>query len=245
MIAPAQVGLLDIDLCGPSVPRMLGLQDCDVIQGTNGWIPVHVPLENKSSDEDHADGSLHVMSVGFLQSNPNNAVIWRGPKKNAMIRQFVTGVEWPSLDYLVIDTPPGTSDEHISIVESLTEAGHPPDGAILVTTPQGIAVADVRREVTFCRQGKIPIVGIIENMSGYVCPHCQECTNVFSKGGGQKLASYADIPFLGDIPIDPKLANLVDEGDSCKYTKLFATSSTAQKFVVVSDLLVKNKFINQ
>jgi Mrp family chromosome partitioning ATPase len=221
-----RVGILDIDLCGPSIPRMLGLEQAEVTQSENGWIPVSTPGEP----------SLAVMSIGFLLKGRDSAVIWRGPKKNAMIKQFLTDVNWGELDYLVIDTPPGTSDEHISVVETL-RAGRNPDGAILVTTPQGLSIGDVRREIGFCKKADIAILGIIENMSGYVCPHCSECANLFSKGGGQALAQFANIPYLGSIPIDPKLGESLEEG--INYVQAFQDSEAAQRFKTISRNLLE------
>ncbi|KAK3705181.1 hypothetical protein QZH41_013962, partial [Actinostola sp. cb2023] len=178
-----KVGLLDVDLCGPSVPRMMNLENQDVHQCSDGWVPVYTSPDQR----------LGVMSIGFLLQNRDDAIVWRGPKKNAMIKQFLTDVCWGELDFLIIDTPPGTSDEHITVVENLRQ--YNPDGAILVTTPQGMAITDVRREVTFCHKTKIPVIGMIENMSGFVCPPCSECTNVFSKGGGEALAQECKVPF--------------------------------------------------
>ncbi|KAK3789040.1 hypothetical protein RRG08_063756 [Elysia crispata] len=198
--AGKKIGILDVDLCGPSIPKMFSLEGRDIHQCNEGWLPVYV-------DKDQRIG---VMSIGFLLSGADEAVVWRGPKKNAMIKQFLSDVYWQDVDYLVIDTPPGTSDEHITVMESLK--GYNPDGAILVTTPQAVAVGDVRRELTFCRKTGIPVVGLVENMSGYVCPHCSECTNIFSKGGGQALAEQTDIPFLGSVPIDSKLTYSLDTG---------------------------------
>jgi len=195
-----KVGILDVDLCGPSVPQMLGLKGHEVHQCSDGWVPVYTDSSR----------SLAVMSIAFLLKNDNDAVVWRGPKKNAMIKQFMTEVCWDGTEYLIIDTPPGTSDEHITTVENLKSLN--PDGAVLVTTPQDVATADVRRELSFCRKTNIPILGIIENMSGYVCPNCSECTNIFSSGGGKLLAEYAKVPFLGTIPIDPSLAAAEEKG---------------------------------
>ncbi|CAG0913783.1 unnamed protein product [Notodromas monacha] len=155
-----KVGLLDIDLCGPSIPRMLSLEGNVVHQSDDGWIPVYTD-DTKT---------LGVMSIGFLTKSRDEPVIWRGPKKTAMIRQFLQDVCWGELDWLVIDTPPGTSDEHITIAENLRDV--PNCRAVLVSTSQMVAVNDVRREITFCRKLSIPMVGIIENMSGYVCPNC-------------------------------------------------------------------------
>ncbi|KHJ40512.1 cytosolic Fe-S cluster assembly factor CFD1 family protein [Trichuris suis] len=180
-----RVGILDADLCGPSVPKLLGLQGKQVHQSSGGWVPVYTDSSKR----------LAVMSIGFLLSNEDDAVIWRGPKKNAMIKDFVNSVAWESLDYLIVDAPPGTSDEHISIVEA-------------------VSMDDVRREITFCSKANIPVIGLIENMSGYVCPHCSECTNIFSSGSGEQLCSYAGIPFLGRLPIDPKLSEAMELGQS-------------------------------
>lgn len=189
---------MDVDLTGPSIPRMLGLDGQSIRQSQDGWVPVYAD----------ASQSLAVMSVGFLLKSKNDSVVWRGPKKNAMIRQFLGDVRWGSLDYLIIDTPPGTSDEHISIMEYL----HPFNPkAILVTTPQAISLADNLRTLDFCKKTGLPLIGLIENMSGYICPHCAECTNVWGKGGGEALANREGIRFLGRIPIDPKLVRVLDD----------------------------------
>jgi Mrp family chromosome partitioning ATPase len=161
------------------------------------------------------------MSIGFLAGR-DEAVVWRGPKKTGMIQKFLTDVVWGELDYLVIDTPPGTSDEHMTVVECLRTVHL--DGAVLVTTPQGVALADVRREATFCVKMKVPILGVVENMSGFVCPHCAECTNLFATGGGERLAAEIQCPFLGRIPIDPQLGQLVGEGQN--YLEAFEGSGT-------------------
>jgi len=147
--------------------------------------------------------------VGFLLRDRGDSVVWRGPRKTALVRQFLTDVLWGDLDYLLSDTPPGTSDEHISVTEQLRAMN--PDGAVLVTTPQGVATADVRKELSFCRKVGLNVLGIIENMSGYVCPHCAECTNVFSTGGGEGMAEQFGVPFLGRVPIDPKFLLLLEE----------------------------------
>ncbi|XP_026498972.1 cytosolic Fe-S cluster assembly factor Nubp2 homolog [Vanessa tameamea] len=195
-----KVGLLDIDLCGPSVPYLLNLEDQNIHQGSGHWIPVYLDKEKK----------LAVMSIGFLLKSRNDAVVWRGPKKTSMIKQFLEDVYWQDLDYLIIDTPPGTSDEHITVMENLRNV--PQCSAIIVTTPQQVAIEDVRKEITFCRKTGIPIMGLIENMSGYECPTCSECTNIFSTGGGKSLAEISKIKFLGSIPIDPRIGALAGKG---------------------------------
>ena len=202
-----KVGILDVDLCGPSIPRMLGLEGRSVEQSAEGWTPVYV-------------GDLAVMSMGFLTPDRTAAVVWRGPKKTAVIGQFIRDVNWAKtdLDYLIIDTPPGTSDEHISVVQELKSFAL--DGVVLVTTPQNISLGDVRREISFCKKANLTIFGVVENMSGFVCPHCQECTRIFSSGGGQELAKMTQIPYLGSIPIDPSIGEYLD-GDSANLQKLF------------------------
>ncbi|XP_053327365.1 cytosolic Fe-S cluster assembly factor NUBP2 [Spea bombifrons] len=198
--AGKKVGILDVDLCGPSIPRMLNAQGQDVHQCDSGWVPVYVDQEK----------TISLMSIGFLLERPDDAVVWRGPKKNAMIKQFISDVAWGELDFLIVDTPPGTSDEHISTVEALR--AFKPMGAILVTTPQAVSVGDVRRELTFCKKTGLAVIGIVENMSGFVCPHCTECTNIFSKGGGEELARHAGVPFLGCVPLDPLLCQSLEQG---------------------------------
>uniref|UniRef100_A0A2S2N770 Cytosolic Fe-S cluster assembly factor NUBP2 homolog n=1 Tax=Schizaphis graminum TaxID=13262 RepID=A0A2S2N770_SCHGA len=190
-----RVGILDVDLCGPSIPYLLKLENQEVHQCEAGWVPVYTD-ESKS---------LGVLSIGFLTKSRNDSVVWRGPKKTAFIKQLLSDVFWEDVDYLIIDTPPGTSDEHITVMENIKET--PCDGAILVTTPQQIALDDVRKELSFCRKTSIPILGIVENMSGYVCPNCAECTNLFSSNGGKSLAEHFQVPFLGTVPIDPRVSS--------------------------------------
>ncbi|XP_077527976.1 cytosolic Fe-S cluster assembly factor NUBP2-like [Haemaphysalis longicornis] len=219
-----KVGLLDVDLCGPSIPKMLNLDGHSIHQCPQGWVPVYTDASQR----------LAVMSIGFLLPNKNDPVIWRGPKKHAMIRQFLADVCWGELDYLVVDTPPGTSDEHMSTVEALR--GLNPDGALLVTTPQALSVGDVLREVTFCRKTGLPVLGIVENMSGFVCPHCSECSNIFSSGGGEELAKMVDVPFLGRIPLEPRLAECMERGTN--FVDQFADSAAALAFKDVVDKVV-------
>lgn len=211
------VGVLDIDLTGPSIPRFFGIESSKVRQAPGGWLPVPVHEEKPSSGDAPSQGklgSLHCMSLGFLLGDRGDAVVWRGPKKTAMVRQFLSDVHWGSIDYLLIDTPPGTSDEHISLVETLLKTAQPGQvsGAVIVTTPQAISISDVRKEINFCRKTGVNILGVVENMAGFVCPHCAECTNVFSKGGGEIMARDFNVPFLGSVPIDPAFVALIEEG---------------------------------
>lgn len=198
----AQVGVMDTDICGPSIPRMLGVETETVHVSGAGWSPVW------------ATDNLGCMSVQFLLPNADDAVIWRGPKKNGLIKQFLKDVEWGPLDYLVVDTPPGTSDEHLSVTSFLSAAGV--DGAVLVTTPQEVALLDVRKELDFCRKAGIRILGLVENMSGFVCPKCDHTSLIFkpTTGGAEGLAREQGVPFLGKVPLDPRIGMACDFGES-------------------------------
>ncbi|USP73029.1 hypothetical protein yc1106_00303 [Curvularia clavata] len=240
------VGVLDIDLTGPSIPRFFGIEESKVRQAPGGWIPVDVhgahtlpgqklrknnqgEGEETGSEQDQKVGPLSCMSLGFILASRSDAVIWRGPKKTAMVRQFLTDVLWPPLDYLLIDTPPGTSDEHISLLETLLKNTTPSPslnpnlpflaGAVVVTTPQAISISDVKKELNFCKKTSIRVLGVVENMAGFVCPNCSECTNVFSKGGGQVMANDFQVPFLGSVPIDPAFVELIESGTRPVYPK--------------------------
>jgi len=191
-----RVGLLDVDFHGPSIPKLLHLEDRkpEVIDN------VMLPIEMSSG--------LKVMSLGFLLNRTDDAVSWRGPMKYGAIKQLLTDVNWGDLDYLVIDFPPGTGDEPLSVAQLLPDA----DGAVVVTTPQDVSTIDVSKSVTFCRQLNIPVLGVVENMSGLICPHCSKLIELFKQGGGEEMAKRMDVPFLGRIPIDPKIVESSDEG---------------------------------
>jgi Mrp family chromosome partitioning ATPase len=198
------VGLLDIDICGPSIPRMLGLSDQRVHQSASGWSPVWL------------DEGLGVMSIGFLLPDNDDAIIWRGPRKNGLIRQFLTDVDWGQLDYLIVDTPPGTSDEHISIVQFLKETAGV-EGAVIVTTPQEVAMADVRKEINFCKKTGLRVLGVVENMSGFLCPCCGTKSDIFAapaSGGPSDMAARAGVPYLGALPLDPLLLSSCESGEA-------------------------------
>lgn len=190
-----RVGLLDVDIHGPSVPTMLGLEK-ESLKGNAGAL---FPVEF---------GGLKVMSLGFLLQNPDDAVIWRGPMKMGVIKQFLTDVQWGDLDYLIVDVPPGTGDEPLSVCQLI----QPLDGAVIVTTPQKVAAVDVRKSVSFCRRLNVPVLGVIENMSGFACPKCGEVTQILPEGGGKKIASDMNVPFLGAIPMDPAISRSGDSG---------------------------------
>jgi len=191
-----KVGLLDVDVHGPSIPTLLGMTGHRPEGDGQNLLPIHMTK------------NLSVMSIGLLVEDQNAAVIWRGPMKYGMIRQFLRDVAWGELDYLVMDAPPGTGDEPLAVAE-LVGSG---TGAVIVTTPQDLAIADVRRSVSFCRDVSLPVFGIIENMSGFACPKCGDVVNIFNAGGGAKLAREMHVPFLGTIPIDPTIAASGDAG---------------------------------
>ena len=191
-----KVGLLDIDIHGPSIPKLLNL-DGRRLQGKGHAIePI---LYNDT---------LKVVSIGFLIQDESAALIWRGPMKHSIIKQFISDVSWGDLDYLIIDCPPGTGDEPLSIIQLLGKA----DGAVVVTTPQQLAIVDVKKCITFCRQLNLTVLGIVENMSGFVCPHCKNQTDIFKGSGGRKMAEEFNISFLGSIPIDPDMVAAADLG---------------------------------
>ncbi|CAI8509789.1 hypothetical protein ACO0OL_000194 [Hanseniaspora opuntiae] len=205
-----KVGVLDIDLTGPSIPRFFDLENEKIYQSRNGWLPIEKSILHKKS-------VLKVMSLGFLlNDSKNDSVVWKGPKRQAMIRQFIDDVYWGEdpLDYLIIDTPPGTTDEHIAIVENLRLLENIKNinvQSIIVTTPQRVSVNDVKKQINFCKLVELDILGVIENMSGFKCPHCADCTDIFNKGGGEKLCQDLNLKFLGFLPIDPKFVELIEQ----------------------------------
>ena len=191
------VGIMDVDLHGPDVPRMLGLTGMLDLNKNNKLNPMRYS-EN-----------LKVVSIESLIASKDDAIIWRGPLKYSAIRQFIGEVEWGSLDFLIIDSPPGTGDEPLTIAQTIRDAK-----AIIVTTPQEVSLADVRKSISFCRTVKMDILGLIENMSGFTCPHCNKVVDLFGSGGGKKTADSAGIEFLGKIPFDPNIVSCGDSGIS-------------------------------
>lgn len=189
------VGLLDVDIHGPSIPKMLGIEKVRPRVVEKEIIPIDC-------------NGLLIMSTGFLVPKQNNAIILRGPKKNLLIQQFIRDVAWGELDYLVVDCPPGTGDEPLSVLQLMGTGTM----AVVVTTPQDVAVLDVKKSLTFCSELKMPVLGVVENMSGLVCPHCGEMVDIFKSGGGQLMAEEMNVPFLGKIPMDPTLVIAGDDG---------------------------------
>ncbi|MEW6428126.1 MAG: Mrp/NBP35 family ATP-binding protein [Thermodesulfobacteriota bacterium] len=192
-----KVGLMDVDLHGPDICRMLNLSER--LQDKNfggGLVP---PMR-------YGD-NLKVISLEYMMENRDEAIIWRGPLKIQAIRQFIADMDWGNLDYLVIDAPPGTGDEPLTVASTIKDAR-----ALVVTTPQDVALADVRKSINFCNHVKMKIAGVVENMSGFICPHCNKAVDIFKSGGGEKIAGEFGIPFLGRIPIDPKVVLGGDAG---------------------------------
>ena len=191
------VGLMDVDIHGPDIPRMLGLKGQLTVDEARRIIPA------KYSPK------LSVVSIESLMPDKDAAIIWRGPAKHGIIRQFVGDVDWGPLDYLIIDAPPGTGDEPLTVAQIIRDAR-----AVIVTTPQEVALADVRKSIRFCKEVHMEILGLVENMSGYVCPSCGDTLDIFGTGGGERTASEQGIPFLGRIPLDPDLVSFGDRGRS-------------------------------
>jgi ATP-binding protein involved in chromosome partitioning len=191
------VGILDIDIHGPSIPKMLGVEDKTPEYSEKGYIPVSY------------SPNLKVMSMGFLLQNTDSPVIWRGPLKMTAIKQLIGDFSWGDLDYLIVDIPPGTGDEPLSIAQLIPQC----DGAIIVTTPQDVALVSVRKSINFVRKMGLPIIGIVENMSGFTCPHCGQSIKIFKTGGGLKASKDFDVPFLGKIPLDDKVVETGDSGE--------------------------------
>ena len=214
-----RVGLLDVDVHGPSVPTMLGIEKATLSTNEAGRI---LPVE--------ANG-LKVVSVGFLLASPDAPVIWRGPMKIGVIQQFLADVEWGDIDVLVVDCPPGTGDEPLSVCQLLLDA----NGAVIVTTPQQVASRDVSKSIKFCEQVGFPVLGIVENMSGFVCPHCGEMTRIFPGDAGKALSEAYGVPLLGSIPIDPFVATQGDAG--LPFVRKDESSPTTKAFLDIVEAI--------
>lgn len=191
-----RVGILDADITGPCVPKILGIRSQRLQAGPPGIFPATGPL------------GIKVASMDFLLPNDETPVIWRGPLKMRAIQQFLSDITWGELGFLFIDLPPGTGDEPLSVMQLLPDL----DGAVIVTIPSEVSQIVVKKAVTFARKLNVPIIGVLENMSGFVCPKCGEKVDVFRTGGGKKIAEDLDVPFLGSIPIDPEICRDSDKG---------------------------------
>ena len=220
-----RVGILDVDIHGPSVPVMMGIASPDLQTEGNEIVPPEIC-------------GIRVMSIGLMLQSPSDPVIWRGPMKMKVIQQLLSDVRWGDLDYLIIDSPPGTGDEPLSVCQLIKNM----DGGVVVTTPQLISIADVRRSVSFCRKINLPVLGIVENMSGFVCSGCGKVTNIFRSGGGRSLCDEMDVPFLGKVPIDPLIAEYSDNGEaSAALQGDGITAKALQKIVAQIDNVVQHR----
>lgn len=214
-----KVGLLDVDVHGPSIAGLLGLTGLRINIIDNQFQPYY-----------YTD-NLKVVSIQGLLDQPDAPLIWRGPVKIGIIRQFLADVAWGALDFLIIDSPPGTGDEPLTVAQTI-----PGCQAVIVTTPQEIALADVRKSIQFCQTVKMPVLGVIENMSGFVCPSCGNVHDIFKSGGGEKTAAKYHLPFLGQLPIDPSVVTAGDAGKSIDTL----TSHTNEKMQHIVDQLLRN-----
>ena len=210
-----KVGLMDVDLHGPDVPRMLGL---------TGLLDVN---DNRKLEPMRYSDNLSVVSIEVLTPSKDDAIIWRGPIKYSAIRQFIADVAWGPLDFLLIDAPPGTGDEPLTIAQTISDAQ-----AVVVTTPQEVSLADVRKSINFCKTVKMKIFGIVENMSGFTCPHCNNSVDLFGSGGGEKTALALGLPFLGRIPFDPRMVSCADTGAS--YQEKYPDSPVTLAYIAVA-----------
>ena len=190
-----KVGLLDVDLHGPSIPRLMD------VQGSLEMPEQNVVKPYRSSE------NLGIVSIEMLIGDKDAAVIWRGPLKISAIRQFISDIEWGDLDFLIVDAPPGTGDEPLTVAQTIPTAE-----ALILTTPQEVSLADVRKSINFCRQVEMKILGIIENMSGFVCPDCGKKIDIFGSGGGTRMSAQMNVPFLGEIPLEPEMVKMGDTG---------------------------------
>lgn len=212
----SSVGILDADLHGPNIPKILGVEDQFLSQSDGEITPVSL-------------GDLRITSIQFTLPDKDSPVVWRGPLKMKAIRQFLEDVNWGGLDYLIVDLPPGTGDEALSVAQLVEDI----DGAIIVTTPQELSLIDVRKTVNFASKLDLPVTGIVENMSGFICPHCGEKTNLFKSGGGEKAAQQMEVPYLGSIPLDQNIVRSGDEGDL--FVKNHKDSPAAKAFWSLSE----------
>lgn len=215
-----KVGIMDVDLHGPDVPRMLGLNSILDMNENRKLIPLEYS-EN-----------LRAISIEAMTPDKDNAIIWRGPIKFSAIRQFIADVEWGDLDFLIIDSPPGTGDEPLTVAQTIPDAK-----ALIVTTPQEVSLADVRKSISFCKTVNMEIFGLVENMSGFTCPHCNETIDLFGSGGGERTAVAAGIRFLGKIPLDPNIVACGDSG-TC-YQDTYQDSPVTKAYGDITEKMVK------
>ena len=220
-----QIGLLDLDICGPSIPRMMGIETEEIKDSPQGMLPVY------------KEQNLAIMSIGYMIKDKKTAVIWRGPRKNGLIKEFLCKTNWDKLDYLIIDTPPGTSDEHLTIAQYLKSSNI--KGAIIVTTPQEISLLDVRKEINFCQKTNINVLGVVENMAGFICPHCNKKSDIFeaNTGGADGLCKDFNLKLIGRLPLEPKILQSCEKG--AYFPESFPNTDTAKEIENIIQFIQK------
>ncbi len=217
-----RVGILDVDLHGPSISTMTGISDFSLQYNEEGQ---PVPIEIVKN--------LHVLSIAPFLENNDVAIIWRGPMKMGVIKQFFEDILWPDLDYLIIDCPPGTGDEPLSVVQIIKEI----TGTVIVSTPQEVSLADVRKSIDFSKKLNLKILGLVENMSGFVCPDCGKRVDIFKSGGAEKTCENMSLDLLGSIPIEPEIVNSCDKGVA--YLAEFEDSETGKVYSGIVDKIIE------
>lgn len=215
------VGLLDADIHGPNLPLLMGLEGERALGSEEGLLPIEV------------GPNLRAMSIGFVLQDNTQPVIWRGPLKGGLIRQFLADVEWGPLDFLIVDNPPGTGDEPLTAAQAIPDA----DGAIIVSLPQEVSLLDCRKGINFAHALKLSVLGVIENMSGFMCPHCGERVDVFGAGGAERMAGEMGVPFFGRIPMAAQVCALSDAGGSLVGPE--APDEVRRAYFALADALLK------
>ena len=220
-----QIGLLDLDICGPSIPRMMGIENEEIRDSPQGMLPVY------------KEQNLAIMSIGYMIKDKKTAVIWRGPRKNGLIKEFLCKTNWDKLDYLIIDTPPGTSDEHLTIAQYLKLSNI--KGAIIITTPQEISLLDVRKEINFCEKTNIKVLGVVENMAGFICPHCNKKSEIFepNTGGADGLCKEFNLQLIGRLPLEPNILQSCEKG--AYFPDSFPKTETAKEIENIAQFILK------
>ncbi len=217
-----KVGILDVDIHGPSIAKLLGIEG-QVLTGDQKGIARPIKIKE----------NFYALTIASLLKSPDDPVIWRGPLKMKLIKQFLGDIKWPELDYLIIDCPPGTGDEPLSVIQIISDV----DGSIIVSTPQDLALLDVRKTINFSKKLNVKIIGIVENMTGFKCPHCGKIINIFKGFGIEKASADFKVDILGKIPIDPKISHTGDKGKS--YVALHPTSDSAKEFSKTTEAILK------
>jgi len=220
-----QIGLLDVDMCGPSIPRMMGIEKHEIGECPQGMSPVY------------KEQNLAIMSIGYLLKEKTQPIIWRGPRKNGLIKDFLCKTYWDKLDYLIIDTPPGTSDEHITLVQYLKLSNI--KGALIVTTPQEISLLDVRKEINFCQKTNVKVLGVIENMAGFICPHCNKKSEIFepNTGGAEGLCKEFNLQLIGRLPLEMNILQSTEKGNY--FPDIFPKTQTAEEIKKIIEHILK------